>query len=81
MGDEMGADDAALLGLDGFGQAYEVKVSEPVESDTGEFGEPDAIDDVRFWHIDEAKTFCEMTARRGLRAVLYKGCQCIQEFE
>lgn len=79
----MGADDAALLGLDGFGQAekFEVKVSMPVESDSGEFGNCDTLDDQVFHSEIAAHRFCEATARRGLRAVLYQGTRWLGEYE
>lgn len=77
----MGADDAALMGLAAGNDRWVVKVSEPVESDTGEFGEPDGLDEETFPLYAEARSFCELTARRGLRAVMYHHAQFVDEFE
>lgn len=60
---------------------FQVKVSEPLESDTGEFGVPDQLDEEEFSDYQVAKEFCLHTAERGLRAVLYDCQRYIGEFE
>lgn len=81
----MDAGTAALLALDGFGQqkhdTYTVKVSEPMESDTGEFGMPDQLAEESFDNRRDAVEFCLRTGRRGLRAVLYENNVYRREFE
>ena len=60
---------------------FHVKVSEPMESDTGELGMPDQLDEEDFSDLTVAKEFCLHTAERGLRAVLYDGYRYVGEFE
>lgn len=60
---------------------FHVKVSEPMESDTGELGMPDQLDEEDFTDLEEARQFCIHTGERGLRAVLYDGHSYMGEFE
>lgn len=81
------ASDAHRYGLDDHctsGQdtgPYHVKVGEPDESDSNEFGATDYIDEQSFPTYPKAREFALATARRGLKAVMYFGIGEIGVYE